>query len=164
VKRSRRGGRRPSGPHNGHSSGGGGSSSSSSGNLNPNRTYDSNGPEIKVRGSASHVYEKYLQLARDANTQGDRVMAESYLQHAEHYYRILAQIQAQQQQYAQNNPQVQQQPQPQQIANGNGNGQYRQPNGGGEQPYVQGAPQPAGPSFSLADGGNEAESDEESVE
>jgi len=161
VKRSRRGGRRPSGPHNGHTSGGGGGSSSS-GNLNPNRTYDSNGPEIKVRGSASHVYEKYLQLARDANTQGDRVMAESYLQHAEHYYRILAQIQAQQQQYAQANPQLQQQQQPQQ--NGNGNGQYRQASGSGEQPYIQGAQQPAGPSFSLADAGNGAEGDEDGGE
>ena len=154
MKRSRRGGRRPSGSHNGHSSGGGGGGGG--GNLNPNRTYDSNGPEIKIRGSASHVYEKYLQLARDANTQGDRVMAESYLQHAEHYFRILAAIQAQQQQYAQNNPQLQQQ---QQQANGNGNGQYRQPNGSGEQPYVPVAPQPAGPSFSLADAGAEAEED-----
>jgi hypothetical protein len=160
VKRSRRGGRRPSSSHNGHSSGGGGGGG---GNLNPNRTYDSNGPEIKVRGSAAHVYEKYLQLARDANTQGDRVMAESYLQHAEHYFRILAAIQAQQQQYAQNNPQAQQQ---QQVhpSNGNGNGQYRQPAGAGEQPYVQGAPQPAGPSFTLADAGAAAEGDEDGAE
>src|SRR6185503_17261356 len=96
-----------------HNSGGGSSSSNNGGYLNPNRTYDSNGPEIKVRGSASHVYEKYLQLARDANTQGDRVMAESYLQHAEHYFRIMAAIQAQQAQQAANNPQAQQQ-QPQQ--------------------------------------------------
>ena len=150
MKRSRRGGRRPSSHGGSHSSGGGSSSNNNGGYLNPNRTYDSNGPEIKVRGSASHVYEKYLQLARDANTQGDRVMAESYLQHAEHYFRIMAAIQAQQAQQAANNPQAQQQ-QPQ---NGqpNGNGQYRQPNGNGEQPYVAGAPQPAGPSFSLADG------------
>lgn len=158
MKRSRRGGRRPP-THNGHSNSGGGSSSSSSngGYLNPNRTYDSNGPEIKVRGSASHVYEKYLQLARDANTQGDRVMAESYLQHAEHYFRILAAIQAQQVQHAQNNPQVaQQQPQSGQP-NGNGNGQYHAPNGSGEQPYVAGSPQPGGPSFSLADGNQDAE-------
>lgn len=157
VKRSRRGGRRPPSSHNGHISSGGGGGG---GNLNPNRTYDSNGPEIKVRGSAAHVYEKYLQLARDANTQGDRVMAESYLQHAEHYFRILAAIQAQQQQYAQNNPQPQHQP----NGNGNGNGQYRQPNGAGEQPYIQGAPQPAGPSFSLADAGSGAEGDEDSAE
>jgi hypothetical protein len=164
VKRSRRGGRRPP-THSNHSSGNsGGGSSSNGGYLNPNRTYDSNGPEIKVRGSASHVYEKYLQLARDANTQGDRVMAESYLQHAEHYFRILAAIQAQQAQHAQNNPQAQQQPQPHPgQQNGNGNGQYRQPNGAGEQPYVPGAPQPGGPSFSLADG-NMAQDEEVDAE
>ena len=44
--------------------------------------------------------ESYLQLARDANSSGDRVMAENYLQHAEHYYRIMAAQQAQQAQYA----------------------------------------------------------------
>jgi Domain of unknown function (DUF4167) len=159
VKRSRRGGRRPQNSHNGHSSGGGGGGGGSSHNLN--RTYDSNGPEIKIRGSAAHVYDKYLQLARDANTQGDRVMAESYLQHAEHYFRILAAIQAQQQQYAQNNPQLQQQ---QQQPNGNGNSQYRPPNGAGEQPYIPGVPQPAGPSFSLADGGNGAEDEDDVAE
>lgn len=54
-----------------------------------NRNFESNGPDVKVRGSASTIYEKYLQLARDANSSGDRVMAESYLQHAEHYYRVL---------------------------------------------------------------------------
>jgi hypothetical protein len=146
VKRSRRGGRRPS-SHGGHGGGNSGGGNNNGGYLNPNRTYDSNGPEIKVRGTASHVYEKYLQLARDANTQGDRVMAESYLQHAEHYFRIMAAIQAQQALNAQNNPQ----PQQQQGGQPNGNGQYRQPNGSGEQPYAQGAPQPAGPAFSLAD-------------
>lgn len=65
-------------------------------NINPNRTFDSTGPEIKIRGSASHVYEKYLQLARDANAAGDRVAAENYLQHAEHYWRIMAVNQPQQ--------------------------------------------------------------------
>ncbi len=53
----------------------------------------------RIRGSASHVYEKYLQLARDANSSGDRVMAENYLQHAEHYFRIMVAQQAQQAQY-----------------------------------------------------------------
>jgi hypothetical protein len=156
VKRSRRGGRRPPshGSHTSNSGGGNNNNNNNGGYLNPNRTYDSNGPEIKVRGSASHVYEKYLQLARDANTQGDRVMAESYLQHAEHYFRILAAIQAQQAQHAQNNPQAQQQQQPGQP---NGNGQYRAPNGSGEQPYVPGVPQPGGPSFSLADGAQGAD-------
>lgn len=65
---------------------------------NSNRTFDSAGPEIKIRGSASHVYEKYLQLARDANSAGDRIMAENYLQHAEHYFRVMSAAQAQQQQ------------------------------------------------------------------
>src|SRR5436305_1153746 len=101
VKRSRRGGRRPQhGGNGGGGGGGGGNNNGGSGGFNPNRTFDSSGPEIKIRGSASHVYEKYLQLARDANSSGDRVMAENYLQHAEHYYRIMAAAAAQQAQYA----------------------------------------------------------------
>jgi hypothetical protein len=57
---------------------------------NANRAFDSNGPEgIKVRGNAQHVFEKYQQLARDAQTSGDRVLAENYLQHAEHYFRVI---------------------------------------------------------------------------
>ncbi|MDE2350752.1 MAG: DUF4167 domain-containing protein, partial [Alphaproteobacteria bacterium] len=75
VKRSRGRGRRPQ--------------------NNTNRTFDSTGPEIKIRGSASHVYEKYLQLARDANSSGDRVLAENHLQHAEHYFRLIRQMQPQ---------------------------------------------------------------------
>lgn len=51
--------------------------------------YESNGPEGRVRGNAAQVYEKYLQLARDAQSGGDRVLGESFMQHAEHYYRIL---------------------------------------------------------------------------
>jgi hypothetical protein len=58
------------------------------------RTYESNGPDMKVRGTAAHVAEKYVQLARDAHSSGDPVMAESYLQHAEHYYRLIAAAQA----------------------------------------------------------------------
>ena len=53
------------------------------------RTFDSNGPDVKIRGSAAQIYEKYQTLARDANSSGDRIGAENYLQHAEHYYRIL---------------------------------------------------------------------------
>jgi hypothetical protein len=61
---------------------------------NSNRAFDSNGPEgIKVRGAAQHVYEKYQQLARDAHTAGDRVIAENYLQHAEHYFRVMRAMQ-----------------------------------------------------------------------
>lgn len=54
------------------------------------RSYESNGPDVKVRGTAQHIAEKYTQLARDAHASGDPVMAESYLQHAEHYYRLIA--------------------------------------------------------------------------
>jgi hypothetical protein len=147
VKRSRRGGRRPQ-----HGGGGGGGSSSGSSNngggFNPNRTYDSNGPEVKIRGSASHVYEKYLQLARDANSSGDRVMAENYLQHAEHYYRIVAATAAQQAQY-----------QAQQAAQAVANGQ--RPPGQGDQP---GGQQPmastANPSFSMTDNSGEEEGED----
>lgn len=54
------------------------------------RSYESNGPDVKVRGTAQHIAEKYTQLARDAHASGDPVAAESYLQHAEHYYRLIA--------------------------------------------------------------------------
>src|SRR5215813_5698396 len=75
MKRQRGRGRKPGGHHQ------------------PNRTLESNGPEIKVRGPAAHIYERYLQLARDASSSGDRVMAENYLQHAEHYFRVLRAMQ-----------------------------------------------------------------------
>ncbi len=54
------------------------------------RSYELSGPDVKIRGTAHHIGEKYLQLARDAQTSGDPVMAESYLQHAEHYFRLIA--------------------------------------------------------------------------
>ncbi len=54
------------------------------------RTFESNGPDVKIRGTALHVAEKYVQLARDAQASGDRITAENYLQHAEHYFRIIA--------------------------------------------------------------------------
>src|ERR1700742_4660669 len=147
VKRSRRGGRRP---HNG-GNGGGGGGGNNGGGFNPNRTYDSSGPEVKIRGSAAHVYEKYLQLARDANSSGDRVMAENYLQHAEHYYRIMAAAAAQAAQYqAQRPPQNptrhrEMEAQPLQAG---------QP-GGAPQPQ-----QGSAPSFSLTEGGVDEEEGE----
>ena len=61
------------------------------------RTYESNGPDVKIRGTAHHIGEKYLQLARDAQSSGDPVTAESFLQHAEHYFRLIAAAQAAQQ-------------------------------------------------------------------
>ena len=66
----RRRNRRPGGSNNGNNS-------------------ESNGPSIKVRGSSKQIYEKYLSLARDAESSGDNVLLESYYQHAEHYVRIL---------------------------------------------------------------------------
>ena len=54
------------------------------------QTLDSNGPDVKIRGTPSQIFEKYLALARDANSSGDRIMAENYLQHAEHYLRLIA--------------------------------------------------------------------------
>jgi Domain of unknown function (DUF4167) len=67
--------------------------------VNPlSRNFESNGPDVKVRGNAAHVAEKYLQLARDAQSSGDPVLAENYLQHAEHYFRIVAAAQPQNQQ------------------------------------------------------------------
>jgi Domain of unknown function (DUF4167) len=63
------------------------------------RSYESNGPDVKIRGTAAHIADKYVQLARDATSSGDPISAENYLQHAEHYYRIVA---AAQPQYPQN--------------------------------------------------------------
>lgn len=146
VKRSRRGGRRPQHGGGGNGNGGGGGNNNGGGGFNPNRTFDSSGPEIKIRGSASHVHEKYLQLARDANSAGDRVMAENYLQHAEHYYRIMAAAAAQQAQYAAQ--QAAQNPRPAGEA---------QPVAGA-QPAANGAT--SAPSFSLTEGSGEEEGEE----
>jgi len=93
------------------------------------RSYESNGPDVKIRGTALHIAEKYVQLARDAQASGDRVGAESYLQHAEHYYRIVAAAQAQM-------------PQPQQVFRADEEGDeeedrfggYSNNNGYGERP------------------------------
>ena len=81
-----------------------------------NQTFDSNGPEVRVRGNAHQVLEKYLALARDAQAAGDRIAAENYFQHAEHYFRII-------------------------NANGEGNGRPRQQHRPeGEQPQPGAAP------------------------
>jgi len=65
------------------------------------KVYESNGPDVKIRGTASHVADKYIQLARDAQASGDPVGAENYYQHAEHYFRLIA---AAQEQFRQNAP------------------------------------------------------------
>jgi hypothetical protein len=104
------------------------------------RMYESNGPDVKIRGTASHVAEKYLQLARDAQSSGDPVAAENYFQHAEHYFRLIA---AAQEQFRQSQPYYQQQGE----MRGNGaddsfdDGEDEQPSMGGE-PFAPREPQP----------------------
>jgi Domain of unknown function (DUF4167) len=68
------------------------------------RVHESNGPDVKIRGTPSHIAEKYVQLARDAQASGDPVSAENYYQHAEHYFRLIATAQ---EQFRQGNPQQQ---------------------------------------------------------
>lgn len=128
MKRSRGRGRRPQNNHN--------------------RSFDSTGPDVKIRGTAAHVYEKYLQLARDANSSGDRVQAENYLQHAEHYYRILMASQAHQA----GQPQFQNGQQ-------NGNVGEQRPNGNEAFPQNPGN----GPAFGFTDEGDDSEEGEEAA-
>jgi hypothetical protein len=90
--------------------GGRGSNNNNNNNNNNNRkgqnplgrVFESNGPDVKIRGNPSHIAEKYLQLARDAQSSGDPVAAENYFQHAEHYFRLIA---AAQEQFRQTQPQ-----------------------------------------------------------
>lgn len=78
--------------------------------INPRvQTFDSNGPDVRIRGNAYQINEKYLALARDAASAGDRVLAESYLQHAEHYQRMINEMT---EEYNKHNPQQQFQQQP----------------------------------------------------
>lgn len=72
--------------------------------INPRvHTFDSNGPDVRIRGNAMQITEKYTALARDAQAGGDRVLAESYLQHAEHYQRLLNELTEEQNRYQQQN-------------------------------------------------------------
>ena len=93
-------------------------------NQNPlTRVYESNGPDVKIRGTANHVAEKYLQLARDAQSSGDPVSAENYFQHAEHYFRLIA---AANEQFRQQNPNFQ--PQRPEGGSGGNDQQFQQRN------------------------------------
>ena len=96
----RNGQKRMRGRSGGGSGGGGGGGGNNNNNhrksQNPlTRVYESNGPDVKIRGTASHIAEKYMQLARDAQSSGDPVAAENYFQHAEHYFRLIATAQEQ---------------------------------------------------------------------
>ena len=129
--------------HKGHHGGGGGGGGH---HHNPlTRVYESNGPEVKIRGTAHHIAEKYLQLARDAQGSGDPVTAENHFQHAEHYLRLIA---AAQEQFRQQNPFYQAPPAPGEVRDDAFDGddeeggqpgqgqpaQQGQPNFGGQQP------------------------------
>lgn len=102
----------------------------------PNRVYESAGPEGKVRGTPQQIIDKYLQLARDFQLSGDRVTAENFLQHAEHYSRLLIAAQESQAERQAQHNQQNQQPQGGQNAGQNGGQQNNQNNnqtGGGRQ-------------------------------
>ena len=71
-------------------SGGGGNNPHRKSQNPLTRVYESNGPDVKIRGTASHIAEKYIQLARDSQSSGDPVAAENYYQHAEHYFRSMS--------------------------------------------------------------------------
>ena len=92
------------------------------------QSFDSNGPNVRIRGNAPQILEKYLTLARDASSSGDRVAAENFSQHAEHYHRVIAaeaeqREQREQRNNAQNNNRNR-------NANGNGNGNSNSNNNG----------------------------------
>ncbi len=97
--------------------------------MSRNHVFDSNGPDVRLRGTAQQLFEKYLQLGRDATGSGDRVMAESYFQHAEHYFRILN---------AMNQAQQQHQGMQQQRRYQNGTEQAEAADGAAEQPEING--------------------------
>jgi hypothetical protein len=62
------------------------------GQINRNTTIDSNGPDVRIRGNAQQLHEKYIALANDASAAGERIQAEAYFQFADHYFRVNAAI------------------------------------------------------------------------
>ena len=102
------------------------------------RIYESNGPDVKIRGTANHVADKYVQLARDAQSSGDPVAAENYFQHAEHYFRLIA---AAQEQFRQANPYYRPENESRDDARDDGSDEgdegMQQPFGGPAQPNFQ---------------------------
>jgi hypothetical protein len=87
MKRQRGRGRKPGG------GGGNYHNNNQGGHHHPNRQLETNGPDTKFRGTASYIHERYLALARDAQSSGDRVLGENYLQHADHYFRLVRSMQ-----------------------------------------------------------------------
>ena len=131
MKRMRGRNHRPNGGGGGGGGGGGFRNQQNGIPLNRNHVFDSSGPEMRVRGTAQQLYDKYQQLARDASSNGDRVTGEAYYQHAEHYFRIISAINQ-----AQGQPNVPQG----QAPGGQQNGQVQergnyQPQHGGQNEY-----------------------------
>ena len=135
---------RSRGGRNGGGGGGGGHHHKQHHNHNPNRPpnrnqiFDSSGPDVRVRGNAHQVFDKYQALAREAAASGDRIMAEAYWQYADHYFRMIQSmggfIQRNNQGWGEGGEEGQQ-GNPQQQANGNGFADHRQagePRQGGE--------------------------------
>jgi uncharacterized protein DUF4167 len=116
-------------------------------NHNPMaRVFESNGPDVKIRGNPAHIAEKYMQLARDAQSSGDPIAAENYYQHAEHYFRVIA---AAQEQFRQNNPHFARQENETPMGarddgfdEGEDDAQPAAMGGGGGEPYGTREPQP----------------------
>lgn len=75
--------------NNNNSNRGGGNPNQRRSFQNKNKVFDSNGPDVRIRGTAYQIVEKYMALAKDSHSAGDRVLAESYLQYAEHYQRMI---------------------------------------------------------------------------
>ena len=131
-----------------NNNGGGGNNNNNNNRKGPNpltRNYESNGPDVKIRGSAQQIAEKYATLARDAQSSGDRVMAENYLQHAEHYNRIIAAAQAQMpiQNMQQNRDEFDDDLDEDRDEFDNNSGSAETPtaaNGSGPQPVIEGTP------------------------
>lgn len=111
---------------------GGRSAGRRSGGPGGNRTYESSGPGSKIRGNASQLFDKYQAMAHDAQLSGDRVAAENYMQHAEHYFRLLNQSSAPQQQQ----PQQQQRGQGQNAQGGAQGGQSAPESQGGQEDSI----------------------------
>lgn len=99
-----------------------------------NRVFDSSGPEGKVRGTPQQIIDKYNQLTRDAQLSNDRVAAENFQQHAEHYLRMLAEAQKEQAERQAQQQAQQQDRQQDRQRNPNNNGGGQNPNANGDQP------------------------------
>lgn len=97
----------------------GGQNNARRNNGNRAKVFDSNGPEVRIRGTAHQICEKYMALAKDAASTGDTILAESYLQHAEHYQRIINEAQGERPAQAEKTPKAYSDIAGEQTADGN---------------------------------------------